>query len=264
MSEGSSSTVISRDGTRIAVETVGSGPPVVLAVGALCDRTTTRELARLLAGDFTVHAYDRRGRGDSDRPAAPPYDLLQEIADLGAVLAGAGRAHVYGHSSGAVLAALAVTAGRPARSLALYEPPWSATARYDGAATVARVHALLAAGRPGDAAVAFLGGAGVPDEGVDAMRAGPGWPAREALAPTLPYDLALVGEFSTPTDLLRRLTAPTLVVAGARSSPRVRATVDLIAQVIPAARATTLAGQGHDVDPPVLAPVLREFFASQE
>lgn len=57
--------VTSRDGTTIAVETVGSGPPLVLVVGAFCDRTTTRPLAALLADRFTVHSYDRRGRGDS-------------------------------------------------------------------------------------------------------------------------------------------------------------------------------------------------------
>ncbi|HEY2221695.1 alpha/beta hydrolase [Actinomycetospora sp.] len=253
----------SRDGTRIAVETVGSGPSVVIAAGAFCDRTTSRDLARLLADEFTVHTYDRRGRGDSDRPTTPPFDPLREIADLGAVLSAAGSSHLYGHSSGAVLAALAVAAGRPVRSLALYEPPWSVTARHDGDAGFARIRELVVADLPGDAAATFLRGTGAPDEVVDTMRAGPGWSHMEALAPTLPYDLALVGEHGTPTELLRRLSVPTLVLAGERSAPWARATVDLVTQVIPGARAQTFGGQNHQVEPAVLAPVLREFFTTR-
>lgn len=261
-------TVRSADGTRIVVETVGTGPAVVLASGAFCDRTSTRELAALLADAFTVHAFDRRGRGDSDRPATPP-DPLDEVADLTAVLraaAGAGgdtgRVHLYGHSSGAILAALTVTAGRPVRSLALYEPPWSVTARTQRAAGFARIRELVDADLPGDAAATFLRLTGTPDEVVDGMRAGPGWARTAELAPALPYDLALAGEYGTPTELLRRLSAPTLVLAGGRSPSSMRATVDLVAQVIPHARPATLDDSDHLVAPDVLAPVLREFFTS--
>src|SRR3712207_198593 len=77
--------VRSADGTRIAVERCGSGPPVVLVVGAFCDRTAAAPLAEALAAHATVHAYDRRGRGDSG--TGGPYAVEREVDDLAAVVA---------------------------------------------------------------------------------------------------------------------------------------------------------------------------------
>src|SRR5689334_23224307 len=96
-------TTRSADGTPIAYDRNGSGPPLVLVVGAFCDRTTTRELAALLEPRFTVFQYDRRGRGDSGD--THPYAPEREVEDLAAVLAATGGdAFVFGHSSGAVIA----------------------------------------------------------------------------------------------------------------------------------------------------------------
>lgn len=55
--------VTSADGTRIAFDRLGKGPPVVVVSGMFCDRQTTRELAQRLAHQFSVVNYDRRGRG---------------------------------------------------------------------------------------------------------------------------------------------------------------------------------------------------------
>jgi pimeloyl-ACP methyl ester carboxylesterase len=55
-------TVTSADGTRIAFEQTGDGPPVILIGGAFNDRTTVAALAATLAPEFTAIAYDRRGR----------------------------------------------------------------------------------------------------------------------------------------------------------------------------------------------------------
>ncbi len=62
-----SSVVRSADDTTIAFERTGEGPAVILVDGALCSRAfgPMRDLAALLARDFTVYAYDRRGRGES-------------------------------------------------------------------------------------------------------------------------------------------------------------------------------------------------------
>jgi len=55
------STVVSRDGTMIAVDRYGSGPAIVLAGGAFTDRRALAPFAQALAPYFTVLAYDRRG-----------------------------------------------------------------------------------------------------------------------------------------------------------------------------------------------------------
>ena len=94
------STVVSRDGTKIAVNRYGSGPSIVLVGGAFTDRRALAPLAQALAPYFTVLAYDRRGRGGSGD--TPPYAPAREVEDLAAVLAAAGGpACVFGHSSGA-------------------------------------------------------------------------------------------------------------------------------------------------------------------
>ena len=57
-------TTKSADGTVIAYERTGDGPPLIVAVGAFCDRRSFVP-AEGLTARFTVYTYDRRGRGDS-------------------------------------------------------------------------------------------------------------------------------------------------------------------------------------------------------
>ena len=56
--------VISKDGTKIAYDKLGDGPVIILVDGALCYRNfgPSPAIAKLLAKDFTVYMYDRRGR----------------------------------------------------------------------------------------------------------------------------------------------------------------------------------------------------------
>ncbi|HWG90487.1 MAG TPA: alpha/beta fold hydrolase, partial [Candidatus Thermoplasmatota archaeon] len=54
----------SPDGTRIAYETTGSGPHLLLVHGSAADRSDWTLVTPRLEG-FTVHALDRRGRGAS-------------------------------------------------------------------------------------------------------------------------------------------------------------------------------------------------------
>jgi pimeloyl-ACP methyl ester carboxylesterase len=98
-------TTTSRDGTTIAYDRAGNGNPLVLVPGAFSYRRYPGQvkLAGLLAARFTVYSYDRRGRGDSGD--TKPYAVEREIEDLAAVINAAGEhAHVWGLSSGAVLA----------------------------------------------------------------------------------------------------------------------------------------------------------------
>src|ERR671915_2301937 len=95
--------VASNDGTALAFDRLGAGRPVVLVSGASTTRGTHAELAELLAGQFTVINYDRRGRGDSGD--TPPYAIEREIEDIDALIDEAGgSAFLYGLSSGAALA----------------------------------------------------------------------------------------------------------------------------------------------------------------
>jgi pimeloyl-ACP methyl ester carboxylesterase len=102
MTIGPSSSIVSRDGTRIAFERIGAGPALILVDGALCSRRfgPMPKLAPLLAQKFSVYIYDRRGRGESGD--VKPYSPEREVEDLGALLKQAGgTAFVAGLSSGA-------------------------------------------------------------------------------------------------------------------------------------------------------------------
>src|SRR2546430_14869956 len=117
--------VRSRDGTTIAYDQLGEGPPVILVDGAFCSRSfgPMPKLAPLLARSFTVFMYDRRGRGDSGDTA--PYAVEREIDDLDALIREAGgSAFVYAMSSGAALALEAAASRLNITKLALYEPPF--------------------------------------------------------------------------------------------------------------------------------------------
>src|SRR6266852_2833464 len=94
---------LSKDGTAIAFERFGEGPPLILVVGAFNDRSKGAPIAEFLAPHFSVFTYDRRGRGESGDTA--PYAVEREIEDLAALIAEAGgAAAVFGYSSGANLA----------------------------------------------------------------------------------------------------------------------------------------------------------------
>ena len=71
--------VTSSDGTPIAFDRLGDGPPVIVVCGAMCDRALMRPTAEELAKYFTVFNYDRRGRGDSGDTA--PYAVEREIEE---------------------------------------------------------------------------------------------------------------------------------------------------------------------------------------
>ena len=116
-------TVTSADGTTIAVERSGSGPPVILVCGGSTDRMSNAGVAEILSERFTALNYDRRGRGDSGD--TEPYAVGREIEDIQAVLADAGgEAFLYGSSSGAALALEAAARTPGITKLAMWEPPY--------------------------------------------------------------------------------------------------------------------------------------------
>ena len=193
-------TTVSPDGTKIAYDRQGHGPAVILIDGAMCTRNAGAkpELARLLAQHFTVFSYDRRGRGDSGD--TKPYAVEREIEDLAAVISAAGgHAHVWGLSSGAVLALEAAAAGLPIRRLAVHEPPFvvDPADRRPPADLLQRVTTLVDAGQRGAAVRYFMvDGMGAPAFVPTMLRLMPkAWKALTAVAHTLPYDAATLTEF---------------------------------------------------------------------
>lgn len=264
--------VTSKDGTSIAFDQSGEGSALILVAPAFATRTDESSLAAALALDFTVLAYDRRGRGDSSDTA--PYAVEREIEDLDAVIdAAGGSAFVFGHSSGAVLALDAARVlSTKTTKLALYEPPFIVDASRPPMPEdfASHLSELIAAGRRGDAVEYWQTNLGIPAEAIAQMRESPMWAGLEALAPTLPYDAAIMGDTQRGDPLPLRqwasVTVPTLVMDGTTMMGRedfhvfMRHGADALASILPNAQRRTLEGQDHGPAPEALTPALREFF----
>jgi pimeloyl-ACP methyl ester carboxylesterase len=218
-------TATSADGSVIAYQRTGSGTPIIFVPAAFNLRSTFDGVAAELEPDFTTIRYDRRGRGDSTDAIGPDevdsYRIEHEIEDLAAVSSAVGGSPiVFGFSSGAVLALAAAAAGLPISRLALYEPPFRRGPANPATAGLRdRLVELIKAGKPGEAVSTFQrDGIGLPPELVDQIRRSPAFPALEAIGQTTVYDCTLTAE-QAPTEAMRSLAQPTVVLAGAQTWP---------------------------------------------
>jgi pimeloyl-ACP methyl ester carboxylesterase len=259
--------VRSADGTSIAYDREGRGPAVILVGGGLVDPATGRAgraenapLATELAEHFTVCNYDRRGRADSGDTL--PYAVEREIEDIRALIAEAGgSAHLYGVSSGGALALEATAAGIAVDKLAVYEVPYlianDASQRWRE--YVEQLGPALAEGRRSDAIELFMRVAGSSEEMIMGARNSPMWSGLEAIAHTLAYDAACLGNGLPPTSRLATITRPTLVATGG-GDDFYEPAADAIAASIPQAERLTIEDQSHVADPKAVASVLERFF----
>lgn len=261
----------SKDGTEIAYEQSGEGPPLVLVAGALGHRAhpMQMELAKLLAEQFTVYNYDRRGRGNSGDTA--PYSDEREIEDLDAVIDEAGgSAFVYGVSSGAILALKAAnTLSTSIEKLAVYEPPFiiddSRPPLPDD--YIEQLDEAIATNDRSKAVEIFMTRALlVPDEHLEPMKGDPMWTEMEQLAHTLAYDGAIVKDVMTgepwPDDMWASITSPTLVVCGEKSEAFFHTAAKTLVADLADGEYRSLEEQGHEVAPEALVPELETFYSA--
>jgi pimeloyl-ACP methyl ester carboxylesterase len=258
-------TARSTDGTTIAFDTVGDGPPLILVPGALNTRGDIPPYVEALSPTFRVVTYDRRGRGDSGD--TPPYAVEREVEDLQAVIdAIGGRAALVGFSSGAALSLETARRSPDLERVVAYEPPFIVD---DTRAPVpddyvAHLDELVANGERGDAVAYFMvTGVGMPADMVGGMRSMPMWPGLEALAHTIAYDGRVMGAHVSGRRFSPGewddVTVPVLVCDGGDSPPWMRNGARALADALPNATYRTLEGQTHQVAPEALAPAVTEF-----
>jgi len=257
-------TVVSRDGTVLAVSESGTGP-TLLVLGGAWDHHGTPALDALvdtLRHRYRVVTVDRRGRGASGDTL--PWSIEREVEDVAAVVASVeGPVDALGMCVGAGLLVRALAAGVPIRRAVLWEPPYRATVdpHADDVLFADALDEHVAAGRRAQAVRAFLGQVlGLPMGHVTALRLRSGlWRALLTDAHVLARDVRVLGGLAVPERVASSIGVPVLVAAGDASPEWMRAAAAALAEAVPGSRHLVVHGQGHVPDPAVLADLVDRF-----
>lgn len=256
--------VISKDGTKIVYDLYGQGSVLIYITGAICHRTMGPVVkdAKHFAQSFKVAVYDRRGRGDSEDN--PPYSIDKELDDLEALIdALGGRAHLYGHSSGAVLALEAMMRFPQKISKAVvYDTPYLADSSELAAYQSLRsdIEKSLQNKNYGKAVKQFLIGIGMPRVFSYLIPLMPGWARIKQLAPTLLYDMTLTTPLA-PLERAQTIKVPYQIVYGGKTHGSIRSVAAQMKSLVPPENFIEVPGQGHAISPSVLLPYLKRFLA---
>lgn len=239
-------TTESGDGTTIAYDVGGAGPPLLLVHGVISSHARWAPVRDALEESFTVFAMDRRGRGASGDAA--DYAIEREYEDVLAVIDDIGEpVHLLGHSYGALCALGAARRSADLESLVLYEPPLPLRdePRYP-ADVVEEMRSHLDAGDHEEVIATFyVDSSGRTPAQVDAMREEPDWPDKVDAAPSLLRELDAVEAFDTDLGRFSTIGVPTLLLVGGDSPPSVHDEAEALRDTIPRSRIETLPGQGH-------------------
>jgi len=241
-------TVTSADGTEIAYERSGSGPPLVLVHGAMFDRSIW-ELGGVrarLAERATVYAMDRRNHGDSGTsddfsPAAQFADVVAVAESIDAPV------HLLGHSAGANYALWAASRSDNVGGLILHEPaaPPDEDAGDALGELVTEVVSLIDEGQNEQALTLLVSDFAqfAPDE-LEELRSSPVWDAHVDTFPrTLLPELEAAVAFEWDLTPVEDLSTPTLLLVGSESGHRVMA--ERLDETMPNSRLVTFEGYGH-------------------
>jgi pimeloyl-ACP methyl ester carboxylesterase/alkylhydroperoxidase/carboxymuconolactone decarboxylase family protein YurZ len=260
-------TVSSRDGIAIGYAQTGDGSPLVLVHGSTSERSRWTPVLPRLQRSRSVLAMDRRGRGASGDAAE--YKMEAEFDDVAAVLDSLGSpADVVAHSYGAICALEASLRTRNIRRLVLYEPPIavrpaSAEETKGFEAVLAEIDACIGRGERAAALETFFTKVlRMPEAEIARARGLPSWPARLALAHTLPRELRASRAYRFDAARFREHRIPTLIVLGGESPQRYKDTTALLHESLAGSKLAVLAGQGHggiDGAPELFAATVMDF-----
>ncbi|WP_338006152.1 alpha/beta hydrolase [Natronoglomus mannanivorans] len=241
-------TTTSADGTEIAFERSGSGPPLVLVYGN-SDVQQFWELAGVrpaFAEHCTVYAIERRGRGESGDAGA--YQLRREAEDVSAVVDSIDDpVTLLGHSGGALYSLEAARRTDNLCRLVLYEPPIHVgNHESDVEAEITEMTGLLADGANEEALVLFLRDvAGLTRTEIDAARSEPIWREMVDAAHLLPRELEAIVEYEFDAARFAATSVPTLLLSGSESPPVYRDATNALDDALPNSQIALFEGEEH-------------------
>ncbi len=241
--------VTSADGTEIAFERTGSGPPLLLVHGSGVSDHRRWDIAGVrdaLAEHVTVFALDRRGRGESGDAEA--YAFEREVEDTVAVIATIGESvTLLGHSFGANIALEASLLTDSLSGLILYEPGIPVgNHKMSDMAVVDQMNDLLADGENEAALLVFCREiAGLTSEEIDEFRSDPTWDDRVAGAHTLAREEQVLSEFELTPGRFSAMETPTLLLSGGESPQLYRDATKAVDDALPNSEIVIFEDQQH-------------------
>lgn len=236
-------TVTSADGTSIAYEQHGEGPPLILLHGG-STRHYWKPLIPRFSDDFTVVLPDRRGRGDSGDN--DEYSIECEVEDARAVIdAVDGDPVLFGHSFGG-LQAIETAQVAPVKKFIAYEPAYLVGEYREQADLSAQMQARLDNGERREAMKLHLYEVihgGEIDDLDGWLDKWPPWPACvEHVENTVRMDRALE-QHRLPETL--DVDAPALMLTGTEGPSHLRESVRAVNEALPNSRLVEFEGLSH-------------------
>lgn len=259
-------TVESKDGTKIAVWSAGSGRPMLLVHGSFGDHTAWSVPLDVLSEGFRTYALDRRGfgaSGDAENYAIEDeFDDVASVADALAETSGE-PVILWGHSYGANCAMGGASRTRAVSHLILYEPSFGLS--YP-AGSIEAASALLAAGDRAGAVESMLRNAldMTPDE-IDALKASDRWPNLLKGAHTAPRECRVEEGWVYRPGQFHGIAAPSLFLSGTDNPDALKRATAQAAEAVPGSVIEQLDGHGHfahRTDPEMVVEIVTRFVAT--
>ena len=235
--------IISDDGTVVACQNSGEGPPLLMIHGTSSDHHNWQFVTHRLTDHFNVFIMDRRGRCESTDH--PEYSIEKEFADIAAILNSFDDpVYVLGHSFGGLCSLEASLLASNVRQLILYEPAIAIDQKKvvfcDG------MESLLESNRPEAALVFFMSKiVGISDKEIEVAKIQPDWKGRVSAARTIPREIRALAQYKYSAESFRSLRVPTTLFVGGDSPHFFKTMVLKVQAAIPNSKVVELSGQGH-------------------
>ena len=238
-------TVTSADGTEIAYERSGSGPPLVLVHGSTSNHTMWEPVRPGFADHFTICAMDRRGHGESED--ADEYGLEREVEDVVAVVESIEEPlTLLGYSFGGLPSLEAALLTDNLHALVLYEPGGISDQEIVSDAQFDELTSLVEDGESEQALVLLRHDiVGLAPVEIDELRDQPNWQNRVERAHLLVREIREIREYEFDPARFADVTTSSLQITGSESRAAFQDAMATVDEVLPNSRLVTLEGHGH-------------------